>query len=173
MWLLRFASGDIVDFAQAAEWQRFTKNTTPISFDNEVAYDHYQVLLMAIRGGPGQWINSMQIAEVDLLGLTLNAWLLSPVDGDTEVKRRPTLSWSAGKNTASVNGHELYFSSDVNAVNDRIAEKVVLSEPSYSITTKLDTGTTYYWCVDEVDADGITRHSGDVWSFTVTTIAGR
>ncbi len=47
MWLLRFASGDIVDFAQAAEWQRFTKNTTPISFDNEVAYDHYQVLLRA------------------------------------------------------------------------------------------------------------------------------
>ncbi len=103
----------------------------------------------------------------------LAAYSPSPTDGTTEVKRTPILSWSVGKNTASVNGHELYFSSDVDAVNDRIAEKVVLSEPSYFITTKLDTGKTYYWCVDEVDADGITRHIGDVWSFTVTTIAGR
>ncbi len=103
----------------------------------------------------------------------LKATSPDPADGLVEVKRTPTLSWSAGGNTASVNGHELYLSSDVNAVNDRIAEKVVLSEPSYSVTTKLDTGKRYYWCVDEVDADGITRHSGDVWSFTVTTIAGR
>jgi len=103
----------------------------------------------------------------------LAAYSPDPADGITEVKRTPTLSWSAGKNTASVNGHELYFSGDVNAVNDRIAEKVVLSEPSYFITTKLDVGKTYYWCVDEVEADGITRHSGDVWSFTVTTIPGR
>ena len=96
-----------------------------------------------------------------------------PADGTTDVKRTPTLSWSAGGNTASVNGHELYLSSDVNAVNDRIAEKVVLSESSYSITSRLDVGETYYWCVDEVEADGITRHSGDVWSFTVTVIPGR
>ncbi len=103
----------------------------------------------------------------------LRATSPSPTDGTTEVKRTPTLSWLAGGNTASVNGHELYFSSDVNAVNDRIAEKVVLSEASYSVTTRLDPGQTYYWCVDEVDADGITRHRGDVWSFTVTVIPGR
>ena len=103
----------------------------------------------------------------------LAAYSPDPADGTIDVKRTPILSWSAGNNTASVNGHELYLSSDVNAVNNRIADKVVLSEPSYSVTTKLDLGKTYYWCVDEVEADGITRHSGDVWSFTVTTVPGR
>jgi len=27
-------------------------------------------------------------------------------------------------------------------------------------------GTTYYWRIDEVEADGTTTHTGDVWSFT-------
>ena len=59
------ASGDIVDFAQADPWPRFTKNATPITFANAVAYDHYQVLFTAVRD-PGQ-NNFMQIAEVELL----------------------------------------------------------------------------------------------------------
>ena len=59
------ASGDIVDFAQEAAWPRFTKNETPISFANGVAYAHYQVMFPAVRD-PGS-ANSMQIAEVELL----------------------------------------------------------------------------------------------------------
>lgn len=96
-----------------------------------------------------------------------------PKDGATGVSQKPTLSWSAGKKTASVNGHELYISTDFNAVNDRTADKIVLSEPTYAITTKLEVGETYYWCVDEVEADGVTRHSGSVWSFTVTLTPSR
>jgi len=61
------ASGDIVDFAQADAWPRFTKNETPISFDNGVAYDHYQVLFPAVRDAANA--NSMQIAEVELIGI--------------------------------------------------------------------------------------------------------
>jgi len=60
------ASGDIVDFAQADAWPRFTMNATPISFDNDVAYAHYQVLFPAVRDAGSA--NSMQIAEVELLG---------------------------------------------------------------------------------------------------------
>jgi len=60
------ASGDIVDFAQADAWPRFTKNETPISFENDVVYDHYQVLFPAVRDAASA--NSMQIAEVELLG---------------------------------------------------------------------------------------------------------
>ena len=61
------ASGDIVDFADAAEWPRFTMNATPISFYNDVAYAHYQVLFPAVRDAASA--NSMQIAEVELLGV--------------------------------------------------------------------------------------------------------
>ncbi|HUU17213.1 MAG TPA: SgcJ/EcaC family oxidoreductase, partial [Sedimentisphaerales bacterium] len=60
------ASGDIVDFAQADAWPRFTMNATPISFYNDVAYAHYQVLFPAVRDAGSA--NSMQIAEVELLG---------------------------------------------------------------------------------------------------------
>jgi hypothetical protein len=60
------ASGDIVDFAQADAWPRFTMNSTPISFDNDVAYAHYQVLFPTVRDAASA--NSMQIAEVELLG---------------------------------------------------------------------------------------------------------
>ncbi|MFC1604920.1 PKD domain-containing protein [Planctomycetota bacterium] len=62
------AAGDVVDFAGEAEWPRFTKNETPIAFDNDVAYAHYQLIFTAIRGPVGGSVNSMQIAEVELLG---------------------------------------------------------------------------------------------------------
>jgi Concanavalin A-like lectin/glucanases superfamily/F5/8 type C domain len=60
------ASGDIVDFADATEWPRFTQNETDISFANGVAYAHYQVLFPTVRDAGSA--NSMQIAEVELLG---------------------------------------------------------------------------------------------------------
>jgi hypothetical protein len=63
------ASGDIVDFAMEAEWPRFTKNETPILFDNVKAYSHYQIIFTAIRGPLGGCVNHMQIAEVEFLGV--------------------------------------------------------------------------------------------------------
>jgi hypothetical protein len=64
------ASGDIVDFNDATEWPRFTMNTTPITFENATVYKHYQILFTAIRGPVGGSVNSMQIAEVELIGVT-------------------------------------------------------------------------------------------------------
>ena len=62
------AAGDIADFAGATEWERFTKTTTEIAFDNVMSYSHYQVLFTVIRGPVGGSVNSMQIAEIELLG---------------------------------------------------------------------------------------------------------
>jgi hypothetical protein len=58
-------SGVIVDFDQASPWPRNTKNATPITFVNAVAYAHYQVLFTDLR----VWENGccMQISEVELL----------------------------------------------------------------------------------------------------------
>jgi hypothetical protein len=42
-------------------------NATPITFDNDVAYAHYQLLFPTVRD-PGS-ANSMQIGEVELLGV--------------------------------------------------------------------------------------------------------
>jgi concanavalin A-like lectin/glucanase superfamily protein len=60
------ASGDIVDFAGATAWERFTMTTTEISFENLMSYAHYQVLFPTVRDAGSA--NSMQIAEVELIG---------------------------------------------------------------------------------------------------------
>ena len=61
------ASGDIVDFTQADEYPRFTKNATAIIFENEVEYTYYRIMFPTIRDAATA--NSMQIAEVELLGV--------------------------------------------------------------------------------------------------------
>jgi hypothetical protein len=61
------AAGDIVDFAGEAEWPRFTKNSTVIAFDNDVAYAHYQIVFPTLRG---ESETLMQIAEIELIGET-------------------------------------------------------------------------------------------------------
>ena len=108
-------------------------------------------------------------AEIVDMAAGLSAQAPLPYDGSTLTDATPTLSWLSGTNTAAENGHELYFSADVNAVTDRTADKVVLSEPNYAITTSLGAGT-YYWAVDQVEADGVTIHAGPVWSFTVVSV---
>ena len=60
------ASGEIVDFAQGMPWPRYTMNETPILFANSTAYRHYQLLFTRVRNAASA--NSMQVAEVELLG---------------------------------------------------------------------------------------------------------
>jgi len=62
------AAGEIVDFAQATVWPRFTKNATPITFENSVAYTYYQIVFPSLRADND---GLMQIAEVELLSTTL------------------------------------------------------------------------------------------------------
>jgi len=87
-------SGNIVDFMQGTAWPRLTKNTTPITFHNKTAYVHYQLLFTAIRGPVGGSVNSMQIAEVELLG--------SPAGGlppDVDAGDDQTITWKGVGNT--------------------------------------------------------------------------
>jgi hypothetical protein len=78
-WTL-IASGDIVDFAGATAWPRFTKNTTPITFENQTAYKFYQVMFPAVRDPASA--NSMQIAEVELIDGGANVMWVSDAYDD-------------------------------------------------------------------------------------------
>ena len=62
------AAGEIIDFAQETIWPRFTKNATPITFENSVAYRYYQIVFPSLRADND---GLMQIAEVELLSATL------------------------------------------------------------------------------------------------------
>ncbi len=59
------ASGDIVDFAGETVWPRHAKTTTPIEFENTVAYKYYQIVFPTLRSSND---GLMQIAEVELIG---------------------------------------------------------------------------------------------------------
>ncbi|MBE0534618.1 MAG: lamin tail domain-containing protein [Phycisphaerae bacterium] len=84
------ASGEITDFKQAIEWPRFTMNQTPIRFTNRTPYNHYQLMITAVRHPSSA--NSMQVAEVELLGAPAGGW---PPEVDAGTDRIVVLPYTA------------------------------------------------------------------------------
>jgi hypothetical protein len=167
------ASGDIIDFSQAEEWPRYTRNETEIRFDNDVPYDHYQLLFTAIRGPVGGSVNSMQISEVELLGMTPSAYSPTPTDGAYHEDTWANLVWAPGDTAAS---HDVYFGDNLDDVNvgagdtfqgNQAHSSFVVGFPGFLLPDGLVSGKTYYWRIDEVEADGTMTHKGAVWSFTI------
>ncbi len=118
---------------------------------------------------------SLTAEEVQLLmsgdlALTFSASLPDPAHQITEVVRDATLRWMPGDTVAT---HNVYFGIDANDVNEATAadpRDVLVSQHQTGVTYDppglLDYGQTYYWRVDEVEADGTTIHRGPLWSFT-------
>ncbi|MHC4865520.1 MAG: LamG domain-containing protein, partial [Planctomycetota bacterium] len=98
-------------------------------------------------------------------------WAFSPIPGSGSENVCPdvVLSWQAGTDANSVNGQDLYFSTDYNDVNDREAAAHIglQTATSYDPAGNLDWGQTYYWRVDSVNDPCMTP--GAVWDFTVET----
>jgi hypothetical protein len=84
-----------------------------------------------------------------------------PADGATDVASDAILGWTAGVNAAS---HDVYFGTT--SPPDLVGNQ---EETSYD-PGGLSLGSTYYWQIDEIDADG-TRHIGEIWSFS--TLSGQ
>jgi len=85
-----------------------------------------------------------------------------------------SFSWKAGDGAAS---HDLYLGESFADVNEGTGETFrgnqtglffLAGFSGYSYPEGLVPGTTYYWRVDEVEADGVTKHKGDVWSFFIS-----
>ncbi len=89
------ASGDIVDFSDEVAWPRFTINATPITFDNATVYKHYQVLFPALRDAESA--NSMQIAEVELIGVTEDVLVDITAPGNTIYGYRTDGDWPSSE----------------------------------------------------------------------------
>ncbi|UCE47370.1 MAG: hypothetical protein JSW47_17440, partial [Phycisphaerales bacterium] len=106
-------------------------------------------------------------------GAVLNAYGPNPADGALHAATWANLLWSAGETAAS---HDVYIGESFDDVNNRTAETFRGSQPAPSIILGfvgspypdgLVQGTTYYWRVDEIEADGTTKHEGPVWSFSI------
>ncbi|MGB2863036.1 MAG: PA14 domain-containing protein, partial [Sedimentisphaerales bacterium] len=88
----------------------------------------------------------------------------SPADGGRSEQDRVGLGWSAGPSAVQ---HDVYFGESYADVDAGVAgtAKGRVTDTFY-FASNLTLGMTYYWRIDEVDADG-TTHTGEVWNFTV------
>ena len=106
-------------------------------------------------------------------GLILNAYNPKPGYGEIYLDIWANLSWTAGATAAS---HDVYFGDNFDDVNDgttdvfqgnQIPAFLIVGMPGFAYPDGLLPGTTYYWRVDEVEADGTTKHKGFIWNFTI------
>jgi hypothetical protein len=98
-----------------------------------------------------------------------------PADGVYHNNTWVNLMWTPGDAAVS---HNVYFDDDYINVNDRtddtllgnqVENYLIIGHSGSLFPDALALGTTYYWCIDEVDADGVTIHEGPIWSFTIST----
>jgi len=84
-----------------------------------------------------------------------------PADGAKVVDTFAILGWTPGPFGAEF---DVYFGTNPTPGADELVGRV--SEPTH-FATGLVEGQTYYWRVDDVEADGTTIHTGDLWSFWI------
>jgi hypothetical protein len=124
-----------------------------------------------------------RVDEVEADGTTVytgNVWSFTvatvvassplPPNGAKWIDTEYVLSWTAGLGAVT---HNVYFGTDQTAVAEGSddAFEGTLEDTSFAPGT-LTENTTYYWRVDEIEADGTTLHAGDVWRFGTTGPGG-
>ncbi|MHC4325396.1 MAG: PA14 domain-containing protein, partial [Planctomycetota bacterium] len=108
------------------------------------------------------------------VGLPVIAYGPSPADGTIHSETWASMGWNPGHTAVS---HDVYFgdnAADVEAGTgdtfqgnqDADSLYFVVGFPGYPYPDGLINGQTYYWRIDEVEADG-TIQKGYVWSFTI------
>ncbi len=152
------ALGDF-EFAQAPGEDTCTADTT-VDFGGVMA----QHVKLTIQNNWGGILVQYGLSEVRFFSIPVSAREPSPADGETGVNPQVTLNWRPGREAAS---HEVYLSTDEQAVIDGTALEATISEPSYE--TALDLTETYYWKVVEVnEVEDPAAWAGDVWSFSTS-----
>ena len=109
-----------------------------------------------------EFITQKGLSEVQFSYIPVWARKPDPDSGATDADVDAVLSFRAGREAAT---HDVYLSTDEQAVIDGTAPVVTVTEASYA--SSLDLASTYYWRVDEVnDAETPTIWQGDLWNFT-------
>jgi len=120
---------------------------------------------------------ALTTAEIKKLVAGSRAYDPSPADGALYEDTWVSLGWMPGDTAVS---HDVYFGDNFDDVNKGAGETFqgnqttmyfVAGFPGSPYPDGLVPGTTYYWRIDEVEADGTTIHKGDIWSFMVPSKA--
>jgi hypothetical protein len=178
-------------------WRRDDAGGTQIFFNGKlVGTSTDSVAFPRLRiggrgGGPADWLDAVldesvvfgraltdaeiiaHAAAASLAGFSANN--PSPANGAFNEDTWVNLSWLAGYGAVS---HDVYFGENFNDVDagapdssgfqgNQLSTFFVVGFPGFPYPDGLVPGTTYYWRIDEVEADGTTIHKGNVWSFTI------
>jgi len=118
---------------------------------------------------------ALTLAEIKKLMAGSKAYDPIPPNGALYEDTWVSVGWSPADTAVS---HDVYFADNFDDVNDGSGETfqgnqtttyLVVGFPGSPCPVGLVPGTTYYWRIDELEADGTTIHKGVIWSFTVPT----
>jgi len=150
--------GNTYQFARAPGESDYAHNTT-IDFVGAAA----KYVRLTANSNWGGILPQFGLSEVRFFYIPVLAREPNPDSGATNVDVDVTLAFRAGREAAK---HNVYVSTDQQAVIDGTAPVTTVSEASYG-PLSLDLGLTYYWRVDEVnEVETPTTWQGDLWNFT-------
>jgi hypothetical protein len=110
-----------------------------------------------------------------VLSMVGNGWagVSNPIPADGTIHEDTWINLAWEGTGAS---YDVYFGDNLDSVKDgtedafqgnQIAKFFVVGFPGFAFPDGLIPGTTYYWRIDEIQADGTTIHKGSVWSFSI------
>lgn len=147
----------VSEFALAPGTSGYAPGTTINFNDIAVQYVHIDITSNWSNG----FINQFGLSEVQFLHIPVVAREPNPKSGATDILVNSTLSWKTGREAGT---HDVYLSTDEQAVIDGTITAISVADTSYS--PDLDLDSTYYWRVDEVNnANAVPVWEGNTWSF--------
>lgn len=145
------------EFAQADGTETYIATTT-VEFGEAPA----KYVKLIIQDNWGGLSPQCSLSEVRFYAVPLAAREPAPASGAADEAPDVTLSWRAGRNAAS---HQVYLSTDRQAVIDGTASVTVTLEPSFEPV--IDLAATYFWKVVEInEAESPASWKSEVWSFS-------
>jgi len=152
--------GTTHEFARAPGADGYEHNTT-VDLSGVVA----KYVRLTANSNWGGIMPQYGLSEVRFFHIPVRAREPSPDSGATDVAVDVVLGWRAGREAAE---HDLYLSTDEQAVIDGSAPVATATETSYG-PLSLDLSQSYYWKVNEVNiAESPTTLDGNIWSFTTS-----
>ena len=117
---------------------------------------------LTIASNWGGIVPQYGLSEVRFFSIPVFAREPSPFSGEVNLAVDLALSWRTGRDAS---GHDVYLSTDKQAVIDGTALAATVTEPRYVPSADLD--KTYYWRIDEVNsAETPAVWAGDIWTFS-------
>ena len=154
---------NVPEFSQATGTVDYAHNTT-VPFDG-VAAKYVKITAVSNWGGGMALFNKFGLAEVAFMFIPVSAREPSPANNTRNVAIDATLSWRVGREAV---GHNVYISTDRQAVIDGTAPVAAAGGPAYS-PLLLELDNTYYWRVDEVNnAEAVPVWSSSIWNFSTS-----